>query len=70
MKKFQLKVEGMKCHGCATTIKNKVESLDEDKIKCEVSLESSEVTVEAKEDSKISIEDIKIAIKEAGYRPV
>ena len=69
MKSFRLIVDGMKCEGCAKTVKEAIESLEKGKIKCDVNLGSKEVVVTLEDDSEINLEKIEESIISAGYTP-
>ncbi len=60
-----LKVSGMSCSGCASTVENALMEL-QGVHQVTVGLEEGEVTT-IYEDGKVTIEDIKEAVTSAGY---
>ena len=70
MKRFEIKVEGMKCEGCARSVKTHIEALDSGKISCEVYLKENRLVVELDSESQVDINAIYNAIRNAGKRPI
>ena len=66
MKETNLKIEGMHCTGCSTSLEKVLNNLEGVET-AKVSLEEKKATIKYDE-TKINIENIKEAIEDAGFK--
>ena len=68
MQKANLKISGMTCGGCVSSVNRVISALD-GVVKAEVSLEKQDAVVDY-DAAKLNLEQIKQAVTEAGFEVV
>ena len=68
MQKANLKISGMTCGGCVSSVNRVISALD-GVVKAEVSLEKQDAVVDY-DAAKLNLEQIKRAVTEAGFEVV